>query len=133
MPSLARAARLTASLEPSSHTPAGVTPTAWSSASTSCRVLDPGSGEKHALAERDGATTAVPQRQEAGLRDPDDLVLEERLELDPLVGLLRPDDRELDAPGQQALEDLAARRDLDVRRGRSESRARKQPSVSGKR
>src|SRR5439155_19602755 len=46
--------------------------------------------------------------------DADDLVFQERLELDPLVRLRRTDQGELHASGKEATEDLAARRHLDL-------------------
>src|SRR5207244_11648182 len=72
--------------------------------------------EKHELCEGDRHEPPVPERREPGLRDADDLVLEERVELDALACVRGADERELDAAAPQALEDLGARRDLDLDR-----------------
>src|SRR5919204_6872335 len=52
--------------------------------------------EEHEFGEPRRSEPAVPEGCEARLRDADDLVLEERLELDPLVGHDGADERELE-------------------------------------
>ena len=56
----------------------------------------------------------MPHGQETGLSDPDDLVVDERFELDAVSGPCGPDDRELNAAGDQSFDDLAAGCDLDL-------------------
>src|SRR5919202_2790218 len=70
--------------------------------------------EEHELAEPCRWDGPMLEGYEAGLCDADDLVLEERVELDPLVGMGGADERELDAAGEQALEDFVAGGDLDL-------------------
>src|SRR6266508_2455018 len=67
MPRPSRAARLAASPEPSSQTPAGRTPIAWSSCSTSCRELDSlVSGLRADDRELDAAGQQPPENLAAG-------------------------------------------------------------------
>src|SRR5207244_3527553 len=72
--------------------------------------------EQHELRQPAGWQLAVLELREAGLRHADNLVLEEGLELDPVVGRGCADERELDAAAEQPVEDLAAGGDLDLDR-----------------
>ena len=56
---------------------------------------------------------SVAEGERAWLGDADDLVADERLEFDPLVGLGFANEGELYAAGQQPVEDLAGGGDLD--------------------
>ena len=70
--------------------------------------------EQRQLLERFRVELALVRRDKPRLRDAHDLVGEERLECDPLVGLVDADDCQLDAAGEKAPEDGAARGDFDL-------------------
>ena len=57
---------------------------------------------------------AIPDREQAGSGNADDLVREERRELDSIVDLGLADEGKLDASGQQPLDHFPSRRDLHL-------------------
>src|SRR5206468_4321912 len=71
-------------------------------------------GEQHELGQARRRQGASLEGDETGLRDADDLVLQEWVELNALVRTRGADERELDAAGEQPFQDLVAGGDLDV-------------------
>jgi hypothetical protein len=57
---------------------------------------------------------ALANSQETGFGNADDFVCQERVELDTIVDRRLPDECKLDAAGEEALDDLAGCRDLDL-------------------
>ena len=69
--------------------------------------------EQDLIGKRLSLDAPALDRQQARLRDPDDLVSQEGCELHPVIDLRFADERKLHAAGEQALDHLVRRGDLD--------------------